>query len=460
MTPETGTIRVLVVDDSEFFAEMTAKTLTREYDIDARYETSGEEALEEFETEQVDCIISDYEMPGMDGIEFLQAIQDRHGDVPFILLTGRGDEEVASKAIASGVSDYLLKLEVVEDEQYERLAKRVRNVVISHQTNKKHELLVDNSPDTIAHVTPDGRILAANPAMADRLGVSRTELVDASLPDVYPDPVGKDRLDAGRSAIDDGETKRTEDEYDARHFHNIFVPVDIASTEESFQMISRDITERKEREQALELQNDRLDRFASVVSHDLRNPLNVAQSSVELLEEDSDHVERIDRSLGRMEAIIENVLELARQGETVDDPSPVDLETMVEDAWSYIHTEAATLDIEESDEYILADAGRVTELLDNLFCNAVEHATTDDGGTVKITVEPLEDGFAVEDDGPGIPEDERKDVFETGYSTTSQGTGLGLSIVREITRAHGWDISITEGESGGARFEITDVEFR
>lgn len=71
----------------------------------------------------------------------------------------------------------------------------------------------------------------------------------------------------------------------------------------------------------------------------------------------------------------------------------------------------------------------------------------------------MDDDFYVEDDGPGISEAVRDDVFETEYSTSDGGTGFGLTIVKRIVDAHGWNIRVTEGTDGGARFEITWVEF-
>jgi signal transduction histidine kinase len=65
----------------------------------------------------------------------------------------------------------------------------------------------------------------------------------------------------------------------------------------------------------------------------------------------------------------------------------------------------------------------------------------------------------VADTGPGIPESDREDVFEAGYSTTEGGTGFGLRIVKQVAEAHGWRVSVTESAEGGARFEVTDVEF-
>ncbi len=458
----TGPIQTLVVDDSEFFAEMTAATLTAEHNIEATFETSAEAALDWLEESQVDCIVSDYEMPGMNGLAFLDRVQDRYDDLPFILLTGRGDEETASQAIASGVADYLLKLEVIEDEQYERLANRIVGVVNQQQTQKKYERLVENSPDTIVHVTESGTILAANPALAEEFDTDCKSLVGTQLDDFFEGTIGQNRLDAGRETIATGEAMRTEDSYDGRFYHNIFVPVETSRAHDSFQLISRDITERREREEELERQNERLESFASVVSHDLRNPLNVAQSSVELLDRDidSDHLARIDRSLVRMEDIIEDVLTLARQGDTVDAPSPVDLETMARDAWSYVKTDETTF-VVETDDRIEADSGRLQELLTNLFRNSIEHgeATTITVGTVGET-DGTEYGFYVADDGTGISAENRDEIFETGYSTGRQGTGLGLTIVKEIAAAHDWSVAVTERDDGGARFDVTGVTKR
>jgi len=104
---------------------------------------------------------------------------------------------------------------------------------------------------------------------------------------------------------------------------------------------------------------------------------------------------------------------------------------------------------------IRADADRLQRLFEKLFRNSVEHG----GHDVTVTVGNGAEGFYVEDDGPGVPADRRESVFDPGHSTTPSRTGFGLSIVREIVNAHGWTITVTEGSAGGARFEITGVEF-
>lgn len=217
----------------------------------------------------------------------------------------------------------------------------------------------------------------------------------------------------------------------------------------------REVTERKEKERRLQRQNERLDQFASVVSHDLRNPLNVADGRLDLLAEDcdSEHVAEIEWALDRMDQLIDDVLTLARDGETVGKTDPVALDALVVQCWSNVATGEATLTCETSGE-IRADRSRLSQLLENLFRNSVEH----NARPVTITVGDLSDGFYIEDDGRGIPAAEREAVFEAGHTSTEDGTGFGLAIVAEIASAHGWEVDVTGSTAGGARFEITGVE--
>jgi signal transduction histidine kinase len=131
----------------------------------------------------------------------------------------------------------------------------------------------------------------------------------------------------------------------------------------------------------------------------------------------------------------------------------VELAVFVERCWETVATEDATL-VVEVERTVRADRSRLQQLFANLFRNAIEHG--EDGATV--TVGPLDGGFYVEDDGPGIPEADRDDVSDIGYSTTSGGTGLGLGIVAQVVEAHDWTLRIAESAAGGARFEITGVE--
>jgi len=212
----------------------------------------------------------------------------------------------------------------------------------------------------------------------------------------------------------------------------------------------------RDRERELEQHNDRLEAFTSVVSHDLRNPLNVAQGRLQLAREEheSEHLAAIERAHERMDTLITDLLTLARDGETVTDRKPVALAPLVESCWTNVETDDATL-VTDVDQTIVASESRLKQLFENLVRNAVEHG----GADVTVTVGALDDGFYVADDGPGISADDRDAVFEAGYSTSSSGTGFGLSIVKQVVEAHGWEISVGDSADGGARFEITGVSF-
>ena len=210
-----------------------------------------------------------------------------------------------------------------------------------------------------------------------------------------------------------------------------------------------------------ERQDDRslaIDHVASVISHDLRNPLDVAKARLEAGRElgDDHHFEHVAQAHERMERIIQDVLTLSRGEDVVCPDEEISLEVVASSAWETVETNDATLRIEESLPDAIVDPDRVGRLFENLFRNAVEHTP----GEVTITVGPLpnETGVYVADDGPGISPHERDRVFEPGYSSDAHGTGLGLAIVARIAALHHWELAVTDSETGGARFEITLAE--
>ena len=217
----------------------------------------------------------------------------------------------------------------------------------------------------------------------------------------------------------------------------------------------RDITELTERERALQRQRDRLDEFAGVVSHDLRNPLNVATGRLELAREecDSEHLDGIETALERIDRITEDVLWLAREGRDIGSRDAVRLRDAVDAAWELVADGTDRAELRYDDDLasatVEADGDRFQQLLENLLRNAIDHG----GEDVTVTVGTTDRGFYLEDDGPGIPESRREDVFDGGYSTSDDGTGFGLRIVERIADAHGWDVRLGDG-SDGARFDI------
>jgi PAS domain S-box-containing protein len=219
------------------------------------------------------------------------------------------------------------------------------------------------------------------------------------------------------------------------------------------------------REDEVARERDRLEEFASLVSHDLRSPLNVAAGNLDLvrerLREDHGELPEIDavaRSLDRMEALVEDMLALAKQGTAIDETEAVSLSALAEECWGNVDTERAQLAV-VGDLALRADRSRLQQALENLFANAVAHV----GADVRVEVGPLDDaagdpGFYVADDGPGVPAEVRDQAFDAGVSTDPDGTGFGLKIVAEVADAHGWSVELVDAESGGARFEFRGIE--
>jgi signal transduction histidine kinase len=240
-------------------------------------------------------------------------------------------------------------------------------------------------------------------------------------------------------------------------------------------LVLSDVTDEERYRRRLEAQNDRLEQFTGMVSHDLRNPLNVAQGNSEIIYELLDATKTDDgyeplsdetldtvvtsaktlsNTLDRMERLIDDLLVLARQGQAIDSREVVSLAAIVENCWEMVDHKNAALVVDD-DLTFAVDPDRLQQLFENLFRNAIEHG----GDDVTIRVGAIENnGFYVEDDGPGIPEEKREDVFDSGFTTNRDGTGFGLAIVKEIVEAHGWTVSVADSDEGGARFEVTDIE--
>jgi signal transduction histidine kinase len=226
-------------------------------------------------------------------------------------------------------------------------------------------------------------------------------------------------------------------------------------------VVLHDVTDHQTRQAELEAENKQLEEFTSLISHDLRNPLDVAIGRTNAVREQLDdpeldtHLARTQDSHERMKQIITDVLTLARDGHRVTEAEPVPLETAATDAWSHVDTNRASMTV-DTQLVLRADQQRLVRVFENLFRNAVEHG----GDDVSIEIGRIEDdsGFFVADDGPGIDPGERSAIFEAGCTTRGDGTGLGLAIVAGIAEGHGWTVSVTESNEGGARFEFTGIE--
>ncbi|RXK49213.1 histidine kinase N-terminal 7TM domain-containing protein [Halorientalis pallida] len=310
--------------------------------------------------------------------------------------------------------------------------------------------LVENIRDPVVTLDEGGQVIDSN-AAARELSPVGPDVTGVPAAEFFPDRTWQRAV--RESSPGETDVAVTRDGQDRHFVADVSRLTDARGTERGRLVVLREVTRLKEREQQLRRQNERLDQFASMISHDLRNPLNAAQLRFSLVRDDAteEHAAAVERNLDRMERMIDDMLTVARAGTDVEDTEPVDLPTLVAEAWDTAETDGATLDSDlPATATVEADPSRLRNVFENLFRNAVDHNTA----PVTVRVGTHRDGFYVEDDGSGIPDDEREDVFDRGFTTSDDGTGLGLSIVSDIVEGHGWEITVTEGESGGARFEI------
>jgi len=609
----TERVRVLHVDDEPGFAELAGEYLAREDDrIEVVTATDAEAGLAVLDAEPVDCVVSDYDMPGRNGIEFLEAVREDHPELPFVLFTGKGSEAVASDAISAGATDYLQKEGGTD--QYTVLANRVLNYVetAAAEAQRKRQLnAIEAAREGIAILNENGEFIYVNEAYTDLYGYDREVILGEHWDLVYPDDEASHASDVilpgveehgswhGESvgeradgstfvedhtvaATDEGElvctvrdvSDRKQRERALAALHDAatdleaadsdaevydvlleaaedilefdLVAVDVVEDDAlvqkawtldldtegyweetpldeetfatraytrqesivvgdlrtaeiapadpeyrsaltvpigghgTFQAVSREVEafddadreltellvgharealaglaserELRSRTAALERQNDRLEEFAAIVSHDLRAPLNVADGRLELVAEecDSEHVAAVREALDRMDSLILDTLALARQGQLVTETEPVSVAAAARECWGRLTTDGATLEV-VSDTTVAAAENRLQQVLENLLRNALEHG----GSDVTVRVGATADGFFVEDDGPGIAEDDRDAVFDRGFTTSDEGTGYGLAIVAEIADAHGWSVSVGPSDTGGARVDVS-----
>ena len=334
------------------------------------------------------------------------------------------------------------------------------------QTTDWYQTLLDAAPDAVFVADAEsGTIRETNQAATRLLNRPREEIVGMHQTELHPPQkvekyaeifenyvtAGPGRTEAFGAEVPiyviDTEGERIPVEINAR-----MTEID---DENVIQGYFRDITDRKEREQELRRQNERMEEFTSIVSHDLRNPLNVAEGRLKLAQEtrESEDISKAADAIDRSQALIEDLLTLAQEGEAADEVEPVALADVAESSWQTVESQSATLETLAT-QTLQADQSRLKQLFENLYRNAIEHG----GGDVTVSVGTMDDGFYVADTGPGIPEDDREEVFKTGYSTNEEGTGFGLRIVTQVVEAHGWDIRVTDSNDDGARFEVTGVD--
>ena len=259
--------RVLHVDDDPQILDLSATFLEREGDyVAVETATDPNEALDRLIDEEFDsgvpfeCIVSDHDMPEMDGLDFLEAVREEHPDLPFILFTGKGSEEVASEAITAGVSDYLNKGSGTD--QYALLANRIENLASQYRTERELQQstermrkLYGGITDAIYVLNEDWEFTHLNDRAEEILQRSEAELIGEDVWEEYPEAVDTVFQEKYEKAMNQQETVEFDTHSPSR---DGWIRVRAVPIDDGLAIHSRDISEKKEREQTIQRQNGRL----------------------------------------------------------------------------------------------------------------------------------------------------------------------------------------------------------
>ena len=320
--------------------------------------------------------------------------------------------------------------------------------------------IVDEIDDVLFGLDDAGRVVdynaAAEPLLPDDVDTPVGTALSALLPDLAAEvslpEAGGDDVAATYSTVVDG--RQT-------HYAVSISPIVERGTVAGYTVVLRDVTAVERSSRELERQNDQLERFASTVAHDLRNPLQVADGAATLVTGQlrtaetvgtaaaADHMDRVTDALGRIDDRLDELQTLATHAKSVTETESLDFEQAVRAAWEEVDTEGMALDVSDGGR-IEAERGRLASVLEQLTRQSRER------GAARIEVELTESGFTYRDDGREVPGPDPDAAFHSD-TTTVPKTGLGLEIVRTQVESQGWTID-SEAADGGTAFVVTGAE--
>ncbi|WP_435097706.1 PAS domain-containing protein [Halorubrum sp. N11] len=412
------------------------------------------------------------------GNDLLDRVHPKDRDPVSNALSAVTTDRVVTHRLRHANGGFVWVESVVDEELAPEFGGRVvtaRRVDAEATFSERFREFLEYGTDLVTVVDADGRVRYESPSIEEVLGYEQGSTVGRS-PLGYVHPNDRERVtEQFYRALNDADPTPTM-EYRYRTADGNWVwlesrtrslPADAAVGR--LLINSRDVSERKARERRLTDRNERLDRFASIVSHDLRNPLSVIRGSMEMaqLKDDTEPLKRGERAVDRIDQLVSDLLTLARQGSGIDEPTEFGLGAVAREAWDTAGSADATL-LVGADARVHGDRGRLRQVFENLFRNATEHAapeyagevpSTDGGedGPLTVVVTATDDGFLVADDGPGIDPAHREEVFDPGFTTREDGTGYGLDIVREVVESHGWTVGLRGDGAEPARPEDVTV---
>ena len=463
--PSEEVIRVLHVDDESIILKM-AKLHLELIEPTLRMEstTSVTDALELLEKNRYDCILSDYRMPMMDGIEFARRVSERI-DIPFIIYTGQGSEEVAQIAFEAGIDDYMKK--EFDPSHYQVLAKRITAAVMRSraevarskaedalkESERMYRKLIELAPEGIFTLDFKGFIRSANSAFFKLTGYNEEEIVGKHF-----SKIGTVRLSRIPSYVSmftkilRGNTsepfvffyKRRDGSDGWGEAHTSIV--ELQKNKKVILVTARDITDRRQEQERFKV-------LSRLTRHDIRNKLTVIGMNLELikicLRDGKDIGDRLD-AIGDATKKIESIIDFAANFERLgtEERSSVNVSDTLESAMNMFSLDGISVENSLGSLTVQADS-----MLKSVFYNLIDNTLKHGGDVTVIRVYSLDDGRRVvyEDDGVGISPEQRRRF----NGAIDEMSSHGLTLIKRVIESYGWTMT-EEGRTGeGARFVMT-----
>jgi PAS domain S-box-containing protein len=442
-------------------------------------------------TSKIDAIILDYSLPDGNGLEFLAKLQAQsNGDIPpVVMITGRGDENIAVQAIKLGAQDYIATFDLTPSRLQSAVASAIQTAQLRLQLQQSSDLLqasletivqtererdrfFDLSIDLLATGNFDGYFVRLNPAFERLLGFTSAELMARPFVDfVHPDDV--EHTLAGARSLSRGELEvGFENRYRCKDGSYRWLSWNATPYLESnlWYAVARDITESKQTKAALEARNQELDNFVHIVSHDLKAPLRAVSNLSQWIEDDLEgkvladtqsHLTLLRNRVDRMAATIDGLLDYARIGRTTESIESVCVAELLAESIDSL-APSPTFSIVIAPDLPTLDTKRILlfQVFTNLIGNAIVHHNRSDG-SIWISCQASDEfyEFGITDNGPGIAPENHSKIFTIFQTVNPQNradsTGIGLAIVKEIIEAEGGTIRLESELGRGTAFYFT-----
>jgi PAS domain S-box-containing protein len=464
---------VLAVTADPTIAQQLPDQLGQEFQVTVVQTANAALATLE-ETGNVQCIVSDHELPEVDAISLLETVRVQYPNFPFIIFTSEGSEAVASRAIHARVTDYLITDRFAN--QWDRVTELIKQAIEFHRaqsnlTGIEAQLqdILQALPDGVV-ILQDGSIESANQEACDILGIEDTaDVVGRPLEDIIPadDTFFEDNL----SAISKGETYINRIEVDSlRNSLGSAVELTTARIEwgqaPAVLLIIEDISQRKHAERGLARTNEQLRVLNRITRHDIRNDMSVIVGwSGELASHVDDEGQAI---LDRIQRTSKNVIGLTKTVRDFMDALGTDQTPDLEpiSACEVLDAEVTkrrsmypgtTFRVDDNFPDISVQANNLlSSVFRNILNNAVQHNHNDNPvvqvgcGTTDETVR-----ISIADNGPGIPEGQKDAIFGRGQDGLDDPTsGIGLYLVDQLVDSYGGDVWVKDNEPTGSVFVV------